>query len=526
MEDLNPLYEEQDFNRSISPYTLYRKSLEAVLDFNQIESFGDFGCINGRLLESIKNKYPRIAIKGYDVFEWAKQYAGPLVRDQIEIADLRQPLNAIQKFDVVNCTEVGEHLPRENEQVFLDNLSQATQSWLILSWSNEPNAQHLNPRPASYIKKQMKQRGFEVLPSQTKLLRKALKRNVNDIGYQWWSQNVVVYQRTPAEMHKKYFLLGTQNRHLGTLKIYSHKFLTWSSFQEKFVKLTNEIKRAVGEKKFFSIFRFGDGDFFFLMRWAKGSAKPGRRGSTVPYSEIDSPWFRYWMLKNDRIVLELEPACRKKYLFYGVLQQIVFNRYFIKQFLKGNPNRWQLLKNYLMITWQALFGPRLAFEVIYALVASRWVFREFNNQIGIIGNERKIKLIERLMLNQQYRDYLGMEKFTDYIGVPQKGAADYPLKLAEEIGKQIKNSPAKIFLVGMGHAKTGVLSYLKSYSDAVFIDVGVGIDALAGCVNQERPYFAGWTNFRFKNFDYSAIDQMDYNDPAWEKSKYKTVWLA
>ena len=77
----------------------------------------------------------------------------------------------------------------------------------------------------------------------------------------------------------------------------------------------------------------------------------------------------------------------------------------------------------------------------------------------------------------------------------------------------------------MGHAKTGVLSYLKGYSDAVFIDVGVGIDALAGCVNQERPYFADWTNYRFKDFDYSQIDQMDYNAEGYDKSKYKTIWL-
>src|SRR6185369_10961467 len=162
MKDLTSLYEEEDFKRSILPYTLYRKSMEAVIDFNQVKSFGDFGCINGGLMESIKRKYPHMKVTGYDIFDWSKQHADPLVKEDVKIVDLRHPLKAEQVFDLVNCTEVGEHIDKEYEQVFLDNLTKNCGQWLILSWSDEINPQHFNPRSPSYICSEVKKRGFQV----------------------------------------------------------------------------------------------------------------------------------------------------------------------------------------------------------------------------------------------------------------------------------------------------------------------------------------------------------------------------
>ena len=69
-------------------------------------------------MESIKRKYPHVAVQGYDIFDWSKQYADPLVKEQVQIVDLRQKLNPGRQFDIVNCTEVGEHIDKEYEQVF------------------------------------------------------------------------------------------------------------------------------------------------------------------------------------------------------------------------------------------------------------------------------------------------------------------------------------------------------------------------------------------------------------------------
>jgi hypothetical protein len=127
------------------------------------------------------------------------------------------------------------------------------------------------------------------------------------------------------------------------------------------------------------------------------------------------------------------------------------------------------------------------------------------------------------MKNEEYRNYLGVPSFVCYIGVPEKGAANDVESLSKDIGEKIKNSSAKIFLVGVGSAKIGLLPLLKYYKKAIFIDVGAGIDALAGIVSQDRPYFANWTNFKLQNYDYSKIDFMDQGNPARDDIKYKTV---
>ena len=66
---------------------------------------------------------------------------------------------------------------------------------------------------------------------------------------------------------------------------------------------------------------------------------------------------------------------------------------------------------------------------------------------------------------------------------------------------------------------------LKEYSDAIFIDVGCGLDALAGIVCQDRPYFADWTDYRLKDYDYKSIDFMDQGNPAWERPYFKTKYI-
>ncbi len=120
-------------------------------------------------------------------------------------------------------------------------------------------------------------------------------------------------------------------------------------------------------------------------------------------------------------------------------------------------------------------------------------------------------MIEKLIDHKEYQEYLGLDSFTDYIHFPQKYAAD-DIKLVEEfVGNQLQESTADIFLLGIGHAKSGVLHTLKKYKPAVYLDVGAGIDMIAGCVNTKRPFAGDWKNFRLSDHDYSQIDYLKYN---------------
>tara|TARA_Y100000034_G_scaffold123963_1_gene171505 strand:+ start:3117 stop:3554 length:438 start_codon:yes stop_codon:yes gene_type:complete len=110
-----------------------------------------------------------------------------------------------------------------------------------------------------------------------------------------------------------------------------------------------------------------------------------------------------------------------------------------------------------------------------------------------------------------YKEELGLDNFNDYIHFPQKYACDDINSVEDFVGEQLKESNSDIFLLGMGHSKSALLYRFKKYTDAIFMDVGAGIDMIAGCINIRRPYAGDWTNYRIENYDYSKIDYLRYS---------------
>ena len=112
------------------------------------------------------------------------------------------------------------------------------------------------------------------------------------------------------------------------------------------------------------------------------------------------------------------------------------------------------------------------------------------------------------MEKDEYKNYLQLDNFSDYISIPQKFAVDKIKLIERQVKKKLENSSSKIFLIGVGHVKSGLLHQLSKYTNAQFIDIGVGIDAIAGIVNNERPYFGNWKNYRLK--DQAIYENVDF----------------
>ena len=278
----------------------------------------------------------------------------------------------------------------------------------------------------------------------------------------------------------------------GTLNLDDNKCFqsseTYPKFQDelgKFKSLLIDLV-ATGESKTF--YKFGDGDYFFLRRENVGSAQPGRRALSVPYHMLTNHHeFVLGTLKNDYVTVEIYPENRKH--FHTIY-----------------PDR--------EIDYPAEYG--------YGLVANKWLLSQFSGKIGIIGAYEKLALIDNLMQKKEYRDYLGIDRFNEYVCIPQRFACDNLSAVEESIAKQLESSrdETMIYLVGIGHVKSGLLHRFKKYKNAVFLDVGSGIDALAGIINETRPYMAGWTNYRLRNFDYRCIDHLQY-----VPNPEKEIWL-
>ena len=254
-----------------------------------------------------------------------------------------------------------------------------------------------------------------------------------------------------------------------------HDETTYPKFQEELEEFKHLLIELVYLNEPKTFYKFGDGDYYFLNKIPTGSATPGRRALSKSYDEIDHDAFVKGAQECDYYTCEIYPENRVNYL--NVIQR--------------------------EINFPAEFG--------YGLVANKWLLKTFAGQIGLIGAGSKLNIIKHLMEAPQYQEYLGLEKFEDYISLPQKFACDDLDATEKMVASQLMKSTSKIFLMGMGHVKSGLIHRLSKYRNAVFLDVGASIDALAGIIDVDRPYAGDWTNYQIDDVQlYKGIDFLAY----------------
>ena len=254
-----------------------------------------------------------------------------------------------------------------------------------------------------------------------------------------------------------------------------HDETTYPKFQEELEEFKHLLIELVYLNEPKTFYKFGDGDYYFLNKIPTGSATPGRRALSKSYDEINHDAFVKGAQECDYYTCEIYPENRVN--FIDVIQR--------------------------RIDYPAEFG--------YGLVANKWLLKTFAGQIGLIGAGAKLNIIKNLMEAPQYQEYLGLEKFEDYISLPQKFACDDLEATEKMVASQLIKSTSKIFLMGMGHVKSGLIHRLSKYRNAVFLDVGASIDALAGIIDIDRPYAGDWTNYQIDDVQlYKGIDFLAY----------------
>ena len=250
---------------------------------------------------------------------------------------------------------------------------------------------------------------------------------------------------------------------------------TYPEFQMKLDDFKKLLVQLVDNNESRTFYKFGDGDYYFLKKMPVGSATPGRRALSKSYESIGHEQFVEGAQLCDYYTCEIYPENIAHY----------------KEVIQRD------------IDFPAEYG--------YGLVTNKWLLQTFAGKIGLIGADTKMNIIENLMEAPQYQEYLGLEKFEDYISLPQKFACDDIDATEKMVGEQLEKSTSKIFLMGMGHVKSGLIHRLKKYTDAVFYDVGASIDAIAGVIDTDRPYAGDWTNYQIDEESlYDGVDLLAY----------------
>ena len=158
-----------------------------------------------------------------------------------------------------------------------------------------------------------------------------------------------------------------------------HSEKTYPRFQSELIEFMDLLKGYVHDNVSKTFYKFGDGDYYFLKKQPVGSATPGRRALSKSYDEINHDAFVKGAQECDYYTCEIYPENRVNF------SDVIHRR----------------------IDFPAEFG--------YGLVTNKWLLQRFAGNIGLIGAGLKLNIIENLMEAPQYQDYLGLEKFEDYI---------------------------------------------------------------------------------------------------------------
>lgn len=187
-------------------------------------------------------------------------------------------------------------------------------------------------------------------------------------------------------------------------------------------------------------------------------------------------------------------------------------------YFKQTDNLKQLFDNPFLFSQNYTSNEKMdmPLDIIYGLLSNKWLLKTFKNQIGFIGNKGKLDIIKNLMNYNEYKKYIENDNFLEYIDIPQRCALEND-KLENYIFDKIQKSDCKVYFIGAGVAKLKFFHNLKKVKpNGIFIDIGHGLDAIAGLADYERPYFGSWQNYKMKSYDYSGIDFC--GSPSWKNA--------
>lgn len=152
----------------------------------RIKSTIDLGCGKGDYVKAFKKR--NLNIEGYD-----GNPATPVITDNIcQVLELHKDItkSITNKFDLVMSFEVGEHIPKKYENIFIDNLVSVAKDWLIISWAlpEQEGHGHVNCQSNEHIIEKLNAKKFKY----NKVLSAYFRSQAD---FPWFKNTIMVFKR-------------------------------------------------------------------------------------------------------------------------------------------------------------------------------------------------------------------------------------------------------------------------------------------------------------------------------------------
>lgn len=150
----------------------------------------DFGCGPGRYVQLISAA--GVSCDGYDGNPMTEQLTG----GKCKVLDLSSPVDLGTAYDWVLSLEVGEHIPCEYEDTFLENINRHNRKGVVLSWAipGQGGYGHVNERNNDYIRERFAAMGY----CSDTLLEQRLRNSISNCW--WFRDTIMVFRREAADL--------------------------------------------------------------------------------------------------------------------------------------------------------------------------------------------------------------------------------------------------------------------------------------------------------------------------------------
>ena len=157
---------------------------EGIINYftaNNVNKVFDFGCGMGDYAKTFISN--GLEVKAFDGNPNTEKLTGGIGK----VLDLSEEFNLEELADCAMSLEVGEHIPKEYEQIFLDNICRHTNSKILLSWAvvGQTGDGHVNCQNNDYVIEEMKKRGFTYDAKSSNELR-------SKVTVAWWFTNTLM----------------------------------------------------------------------------------------------------------------------------------------------------------------------------------------------------------------------------------------------------------------------------------------------------------------------------------------------
>lgn len=173
-------------------HQLDRKLIKNIIDFCLIEDISsviDLGCgWSGGYVEALRDA--DIDCIGYDGNPKIKDRDKPYLKHLLLNEPISQEFIDNNKRDLVISLEVGEHIPKKYQNIYVDNITALCNKYLIVSWAipNQGGLGHVNELPKSISRELFISKKFK-----TKWNLEKIFRNTSELFY--FKDTIMIFEK-------------------------------------------------------------------------------------------------------------------------------------------------------------------------------------------------------------------------------------------------------------------------------------------------------------------------------------------